>query len=209
MTSSMPPPRSDLGLDSPIAQRIASRRFDLPQPLGPTTPVSPGSIRRSAGSTKLLKPLSLRRLIRNGVPPTRSLSAAAGPPDLRLEILPGRSVGDLSVDHKGGRAVDTGVHRRLRDIKQPLEPLWIGKALPRPRRSYSEASRDLRELPDLREPHHALLVRQFCELRLVGIAELFEFLLPLRLGCVDQLGHWKERAGPGAVGEQADGDVGT
>jgi hypothetical protein len=64
----MPPPRSDLGLDSPIAQRIASSRFDLPQPLGPTTPVRPASILSSAGSTKLLKPLSLSRLIRDRVP---------------------------------------------------------------------------------------------------------------------------------------------
>ena len=37
---------------SPIAQRSASRRFDLPQPFGPTTPVRPGSIRKSVGSTK-------------------------------------------------------------------------------------------------------------------------------------------------------------
>ncbi len=29
---------------SPITQRTASTRFDLPQPFGPTTPVSPGSI---------------------------------------------------------------------------------------------------------------------------------------------------------------------
>ena len=44
ITSSIPPPRSDLGLPSPITQRIASSRFDLPQPLGPTIPVRPGSI---------------------------------------------------------------------------------------------------------------------------------------------------------------------
>ena len=30
---------------APITQRSASSRFDLPQPFGPTTPVSPGSIR--------------------------------------------------------------------------------------------------------------------------------------------------------------------
>src|SRR5687768_8943174 len=65
MTSSIPPPRSDLGLPSPITQRIASNRLDLPQPLGPTTPVSPGSILSSAGSTKLLNPLSLSRRIFN------------------------------------------------------------------------------------------------------------------------------------------------
>ena len=91
ITSSMPPPRSDLGLDSPIAQRIASSRFDLPQPLGPTTPVRPGSIRSSAGSTKLLKPLSLSRRIlnlcalplRQPQPPARL--------EQRLQRLPGRT----------------------------------------------------------------------------------------------------------------------
>ena len=65
MTSSMPAPRIDLGELSPITQRIASSTFDLPQPFGPTTPVRPGSIRSSAGSTKLLNPESLRRLTRN------------------------------------------------------------------------------------------------------------------------------------------------
>src|SRR6187431_233314 len=59
MTSSIPPERIDLAEVSPMTQRIASSRLDLPQPLGPTTPVSPGSMRSSAGSTKLLKPASL------------------------------------------------------------------------------------------------------------------------------------------------------
>ena len=73
MTSSMPPPRSDFGLDSPIVQRIASSRLDLPQPFGPTTPVRPGSILSSAGSTKLLNPVSLSRLMRNLThPPLRA-----------------------------------------------------------------------------------------------------------------------------------------
>ncbi len=63
MTSSIPAPRSDLAEPSPIVQRSASRRFDLPQPLGPTTPVSPRSIGRSTGSTKLLNPAIRRRLI--------------------------------------------------------------------------------------------------------------------------------------------------
>jgi hypothetical protein len=63
ITSSIPSPRSDFGLPSPITQRMASRRFDLPQPFGPTTPVSPGSTRNSVGSTKLLNPLSFSRRI--------------------------------------------------------------------------------------------------------------------------------------------------
>src|SRR5690348_15618857 len=90
----MPPPRSDLGLDSPIAQRMASRRLDLPQPLGPTTPVRPGSMRSSAGSTKLLKPLSLSRRIRKLCPsPFARLAAfAERSAQLRLELVPGRRV---------------------------------------------------------------------------------------------------------------------
>src|SRR3546814_15028241 len=59
ITSSIPPPRSDRALDSPIVQRIASSRLDLPQPLGPTTPDNPRSILSSVESTKLLKPESL------------------------------------------------------------------------------------------------------------------------------------------------------
>ena len=41
---------------SPITQRNASTRFDLPQPFGPTMPVSPRSMTNSPGSTKNLKP---------------------------------------------------------------------------------------------------------------------------------------------------------
>ena len=41
---------------SPITQRRASTRLDLPQPFGPTMPVSPGSIRKSVDSAKVLKP---------------------------------------------------------------------------------------------------------------------------------------------------------
>src|SRR5690606_23758521 len=40
---------------------MASTRLDLPQPLGPTMPVSPGSMTRVVSSAKDLKPCSLRR----------------------------------------------------------------------------------------------------------------------------------------------------
>src|SRR6267154_105760 len=43
---------------SPITHFMASTRFDLPQPLGPTMPVMPGSMASSVGSTKDLKPES-------------------------------------------------------------------------------------------------------------------------------------------------------
>ena len=56
MTSSMSAARIALCEVSPITQRSASTRLDLPQPFGPTTPVRPGSIRKSVGSTKDLKP---------------------------------------------------------------------------------------------------------------------------------------------------------
>jgi hypothetical protein len=63
ITSSIAAPRMLLYEVSPMAQRSASSRFDLPQPLGPTTPVKPGSIRSSVGSTKDLKPRRRRRVI--------------------------------------------------------------------------------------------------------------------------------------------------
>ena len=62
MTSSMSAARIALWEDSPITQRSASTRLDLPQPFGPTTPVSPGSIRKSVGSTKDLKPIRRNRV---------------------------------------------------------------------------------------------------------------------------------------------------
>jgi hypothetical protein len=62
ITSSIEAARMDLCEDSPITQRSASTRFDLPQPFGPTIPVIPGSITSSVGSTKDLKPESRRRV---------------------------------------------------------------------------------------------------------------------------------------------------
>src|SRR6201986_3864387 len=62
ITASMSAARNDLCDVSPIAQRKASTRLDLPQPFGPTTPVRPGSITKSVGSTKDLKPWRPRRV---------------------------------------------------------------------------------------------------------------------------------------------------
>lgn len=63
ITSSIAAARMDLCELSPITQRSASRRFDFPQPFGPTTPVKPGSITSSVASTNDLKPRSLSRVI--------------------------------------------------------------------------------------------------------------------------------------------------
>src|SRR5664279_4243975 len=62
MTSSIEEARMDLYEDSPITQRSASTRLDLPQPFGPTTPVKPGSIRKSVGSTNDLNPIRRSRV---------------------------------------------------------------------------------------------------------------------------------------------------
>src|SRR6516164_9840731 len=56
ITSSISPPRSRLAEVSPITQRSASTRFDLPQPFGPTIPVKPGAIASSVRSTNDLNP---------------------------------------------------------------------------------------------------------------------------------------------------------
>src|SRR6187402_1717353 len=59
ITSCMCSPRSCLADDSPSTQRTASITFDLPQPLGPTTPTSWPGTAMVVGSTKDLKPESL------------------------------------------------------------------------------------------------------------------------------------------------------
>src|SRR5437016_13790601 len=58
-TSAMLSPRRCLAESSPITQRTASMTFDLPQPLGPTTPVRLLGKVIWGGSTKDLKPASL------------------------------------------------------------------------------------------------------------------------------------------------------
>ena len=54
--SSISTPRMRLAEFSPMTQRRASTRFDLPHPFGPTIPVTPGSTGTSIGSTKDLNP---------------------------------------------------------------------------------------------------------------------------------------------------------
>src|ERR1700731_2374160 len=74
---------------SPMTQRIASTRFDLPQPFGPTTPVRPFSIWKSVGSTNDLKPISRRRV---SFMSRRSPSAGAA----ARGLLPRSAYGDSS-----------------------------------------------------------------------------------------------------------------
>src|SRR6185312_5923216 len=62
MTSSILPPRRALAPCSPSTQLMASTTLDLPEPLGPTTAVMPGSKRRVVDDAKDLKPFSVRLL---------------------------------------------------------------------------------------------------------------------------------------------------
>src|SRR4051794_30757821 len=62
MTSSILPPRSDLALCSPMTQARASTTLDLPDPLGPTTAVIPGSNRRVVAEAKDLNPRRVKVL---------------------------------------------------------------------------------------------------------------------------------------------------
>src|SRR3954452_21693575 len=60
MTSSILPPRNDFAPCSPSTQAMASTTLDLPEPLGPTTQVMPGSNRSVVDEAKDLKPRSVR-----------------------------------------------------------------------------------------------------------------------------------------------------
>ena len=62
MTSSILPPRSALAPCSPSTQAMASTTLDLPEPLGPTTAVMPGSNRRVVAEAKDLNPFRVKDL---------------------------------------------------------------------------------------------------------------------------------------------------
>src|SRR4051794_23165937 len=140
MTSSMPAPRIDLGELSPITQRIASSTLDLPQPLGPTTPVRPGSTRSSAASTKLLKPESFSRLICMPAPPSPWLRPRF--PQCRLGLRPGDPVGLDPIDEEGRSPLHAQRLRRLDDLAEAVEACLVGEALAGARRRHAIAGGD-------------------------------------------------------------------
>src|SRR6476661_1103947 len=75
MTSSILPPRSDLAPCSPITQASASTTLDLPEPLGPTMHVIPGSSWSVVEEAKDLKPFMVRLFRYNA-----GLLTIVGPP---------------------------------------------------------------------------------------------------------------------------------
>src|SRR4051794_38402479 len=89
MTSSILPPRSDLAPCSPITHASASTTLDLPDPLGPTTAVMPGSKWNVVADAKDLNPLRVRlfRCTRGtprprGAHPPRTAGAGCGGTDV-------------------------------------------------------------------------------------------------------------------------------
>src|SRR3954454_4989865 len=68
MTSSILPPRRDFAPCSPITQASASTTLDLPEPLGPTMQVIPGSSCRGVADEHDLNPRSVRLLRYTGAP---------------------------------------------------------------------------------------------------------------------------------------------
>src|SRR5690606_31119029 len=60
ITTCILPPRSAFARCSPITQVSASTTLDLPEPLGPTTQVMPGSKRSVVADAKDLKPFNVR-----------------------------------------------------------------------------------------------------------------------------------------------------
>src|ERR1700727_2510506 len=79
MTSSILPPRRLLAPCSPITQDSASTTFDLPEPLGPTTQVMPGSRRSVVAEAKDLKPRSVRDFRYTRTPLPRNCPAMRPP----------------------------------------------------------------------------------------------------------------------------------
>src|SRR5205085_2803483 len=187
ITSSIPAPRIDLGEDSPITQRIASNTLDLPQPLGPTTPVRPGSMRSSAGSTKLLKPVSFSRFICMAAPPSASLPLSSRLPDQRFESGPFVGVGPAPVDEEGRRALHAQRRGGFVHLAEPLERRRVADALlaPRGRDAVAGGQRvEPGEIGDLAEP---LAFRERRQLRLLGSAEGADPADPFLLGGVSLL----------------------
>src|ERR1700744_4119972 len=110
-TSSILPPRSDLAPCSPMTQARASTMLDLPEPLGTTTQVMPGSSRSEVADANDLKPRRVRlfRYIR-ALPPAQPRRRAAGAGSRLAETLPCSTVkcGLLRIAPGDRREGDTG-----------------------------------------------------------------------------------------------------
>src|SRR5215510_2986174 len=137
ITSSIFPPRSAFAPCSPSTQAIASTTLDLPDPLGPTTQVMPGSSRSVVVDAKDLNPFAvkvLRCTVLRGV--DRAAAAAReGWPFRRLPPIgtPGRERRDVN-----------------RAARRPQRLAGKGKRADKCRRAVCSACRVV-QVPDLSE----------------------------------------------------------
>src|SRR6478609_1936098 len=113
ITSSILPPRSALAPCSPSTQAIASTTLDLPEPLGPTTQVIPGSSFSVVAEAKDLKPFTVRllrctelRVVRAGrvVPGQRGSRGWRGVPASREGYRPDAQLTALAVPARVSRS---------------------------------------------------------------------------------------------------------
>src|SRR5579859_2129546 len=187
MTSSMSPPRSRRAEVSPMTHCSASTRFDLPQPLGPTMPVSPASIRSSVWSTNDLKPL--RRSLVNCKSDQTLPDRSGGGVEQLLELVVFLEAGrHRPVDEEGRRRIDAGVVAGLTIGHDQCGELGIG-----------EAALDLRlghaaDLGELGQFAHGLIGVGPIPGALLGIEHVEEAVEPVRAAAMgDDMGLERHR----------------
>src|SRR5690606_38988114 len=131
------------------------------------TPVRPGSMRSSAGSTKLLKPLSLSlRISMRG----RPSSTSPGGLQRRFESVPGGDVLDLAaVDEEGRRAGDAEFLGLLVGaVGNRLHLVAVGEALQRLLAGDAARGEEIDQPGGLRHLLEAPVRRQVLRLRQRG-----------------------------------------
>src|ERR1700712_1340319 len=147
MTSSILPPRNTLAPCSPITHDSASTTLDLPEPLGPTTQVMPGSKRSVVAEAKDLKPFNVRLfkctvrrtllaaplLLSHARAGYRCLQECRISPKCRAEQAGDRTRFDHGLVELGGRAghrddrpTDAEAHLAWRDHQRPDDDAEIG-----------------------------------------------------------------------------------
>src|SRR5512143_1141162 len=122
ITASMASPRRCFGLCSPSTQRMASTMFDLPQPFGPTTPVTPEGKSRTVRWGNDLNPTSSSCLIRIPLPPHRLVSRSIAQEVAMVNKL--GSGGGRSPIYCGWRLFNADAPSRGGRTR----PLWRGSA---------------------------------------------------------------------------------
>src|SRR4051812_4897593 len=149
MTSSILPPRRLLAPCSPITQARASTTLDLPEPLGPTMHVTPGSSWSVVDEAKDLNPFRVR-LFRYNVAPHIDGTAARSRP----------LVSRVQLQARGGRAgeVQRGHPTQGRGSSRATGAV-SGPALDQPSISRRPASASAQPLAQ----HHQLLTLPVCQ----------------------------------------------